>query len=204
MTEHNPALRKAISDALDEHMPNTKYGFANLLEKQTSAAIKEMKADLDKQLWGGAPPTNAAQYKYGTMKIPVTDEILKDLYMAPMRENIMTESTIMKYLQPKERKMSNESNIAIEAVRKRKEKRAKEVVEYVADFLEFTNFENGDIVTWTVVFPDSDKMYHYAALKGGSLWYITGDSYKFTTDDLVSKVTELALRGTVVFQDEPL
>ena len=96
----------------------------------------------------------------------------------------------------------DEANIALAAVRKRKEAKAADVVEAVGDYLEGTDWEDGNTIAWTVEFHDTQgRTYHYVAVRGGNRWYITGDAGKWNTESLTGHITELALRGTLMFED---
>lgn len=209
-------LRRCLTEAVNLHMPHlpdshepkyktateaaiyadSKHAFANLLERKVKEAKAELEADLNKKLFGEPVKKVAAT-------VPFTQEMLRDAYMKPLTEQVFRESPILSYLnnQTKEKKMSDET-IAAEAVKKRKEARAADVVEIIGDFLEGAEWENGDTTSWSVKFHDTpDKTYNYVALRGGNRWYITGDGYKYSTDELVEKITTLALRGEVESPD---
>jgi hypothetical protein len=194
----------------------------SLLEKKVKEAKEEMSQELNKQLFGSPPPQPDSELKRiiraaveehmpnthttgtnATTYTPMFQAYLSSSTTA-LKQNIFDGSPLRTHLKEMEKEMSNEATIAAEAVRKRKEAKAEETVEYIGDFLESSDWVDGDTVDWTVEFPESDKVYHYVALKGGARWYITGDGAKYSTDDLIGKITELALRGKVTFGPETM
>jgi hypothetical protein len=127
---------------------------------------------------------------------------LTDLMKKQIEEQIFREHPLLKQLRinkEKERAMYDDEEIARKAVGKRKEARAKLVAEKVGEYFEDSEWGNGDLACWSVVFTATpDRTYHYVAVKGGSWWYITGDSSRYSVDDIVEKIVTLSLKGTVV------
>ena len=95
-----------------------------------------------------------------------------------------------------------ETNAAWDAVNKRKEKKAEARVELVGDFLDDTEWGDGDTLEWTVAFDTNpDKVYRYAAIRGGPHWYITGDATKYTSDGLTARLVGWSFDGKVMIGD---
>jgi hypothetical protein len=149
---------------------------------------------------GGEPPKY--KYDYGNVAMSGMDKLIKEQYMPDIEKNLFQETPMMRAWK-KEREMGmDEANIALEAVRKRKEAKAADVVEAVGDFLENTDWEDGDTLRWTVEFyVTQGKTFHYVAVRGGNRWYITGDAGKWDTDSLTGHIATLALKGTLMFED---
>ena len=146
--------------------------------------------------WG---TTNHYKYGYGKVTMSGMDKLIKEQYMPAIEKNLFQETATMRMM--KEREM-DEANIALEAVRKRKEAKAADVVKAVGDYLEGMDWEDGNTIYWTVEFHDTPgKTYHYVAVRGGNRWYITGDAGKWNTECLTGHITELALKGTLMFED---
>jgi hypothetical protein len=144
-------------------------------------------------------------YKYNHVAIPFSKEMMDD-YKTKITENIYGESPLMKYLNKEKEKEMSDIDIVNKVINERKEAKTKEVVEYLDGHFGSIDYDNGDLVTWNVIFNDGDKEYCYAAIRGGRKWYITHDREDYTTEELIAKIAELALRGDVWFDgaDDPL
>lgn len=186
-----------------------KSDILRLLDTKVEAVEAALRQELQDQLFGRKPEKNplrqaiADAYDETTFNNAMSATL--DKRKQDITENIFTESPILAAL--RKEPMSNERSVAQEAVDKRKEKKAKAVVEVVGNFLDNEDWENGDTIAWKVNFhSNADKTYHYVAVKGGYHWYVTGTATQYTNDELLVKLTTLALEGRVVVDgwDDPL
>jgi hypothetical protein len=194
----------ATYTVIDECRQFGKNDILSLLDHKIREAEREIKADLHAQLYGRKPETNplrqaiADAYDQVTMG-QVIDKTL-NTYKDRITEQIFTESPILKGLSNlrQEKDMTDSNTIARAAVDKRKEKRAKDRVEALGDYLDGIDWEDGDTISWSVRFKtNADKRYNYVAVKGGPSWYITGDSCRYGNDELTAKIVALSLDGKV-------
>jgi hypothetical protein len=187
--------------------------YYDLLNKKVAEAEANLKAELHSQLWGRKPESNPLRQTIANAYDQVTYETVTSstlsAYKDRISQQIFSESPILKGLaslrQEKEVTINSSNAIALEAVAKRKEKRAKTRVAFVGDYLEDNEWEDGDTVSWTVNFhTNAAKTYHYVAVRGGYYWYITGDAAKYTPSDLTAKIVALSLDGKLVLDGDPL
>lgn len=98
---------------------------------------------------------------------------------------------------PQERPMPA---ITDDAVRKaRSELREEQAKQLLADVEgEFAEFDltPGTVVTASVEFPDKDKTYQYAWIKGEKSWYRTFSSTVYTTEMVVDEIVHLTLESS--------
>lgn len=186
-----------------------KSDILRLLDTKVEAVEAALRQELQDQLFGRKPEKNplrqAIADAYDETTFNNAMSVTLDKYKQDITENIFTESPILAAL--RKEPMSNERSVAQEAVDKRKEKKAKAVVEVVGNFLDNEDWENGDTIAWKVNFhSNADKTYHYVAVKGGYHWYVTGTATQYTNDELLVKLTTLALEGRVEVDgwDDPL
>lgn len=157
--------------------------FAALVDRLTQQAIIEMQGEMETKIFGSTPTISSGPLAYAPRSRPTQYWALNN--------------------KPESKDM-NDSDIARRAVEKRKEERAALVAEVIGSFFEGSEWASGDYVSWSVSFHETpDKTYNYVAVRGGSRWYVTGDSSPYTVDGIVTRIVDLALRGTIVSPDFP-
>lgn len=150
------------------------------LKREQQKAVDAIAADLERELFGSK-----------TMK---RNEGLRRIIADAYEEHT-----------PKEAEVSTE-DIVRKAVDKKKEERAENLVEYLTSFFDNGEFVDGDTIGWSTKFRNNDKVYRYAAVKSGGMWYITNRTSAFDDMAMVEVISTLAIDGTVVMDgdDEPL
>lgn len=208
---NEPKGKTATFTVLDECRSWDSTPYYDLLNKKVAEAEASLKAELHAQLYGRKPESNPLRQAIADAYDQVTHEaaISRTLstYKDQISKQIFMESPILAALNRQEKDVTENRSVAQAAMDKRREKKAKAVVELLGDFLDDEHWEDGDTIAWVVNFHSNpDKTYHYVALKGGYHWYVTGTATRYTNDELVVKLTTLALEGRVVIDswDDPL
>jgi hypothetical protein len=177
---------------------------SRLLDAQIEQATQELKYRLDSEMWGSHTHSPRQTGKFDALVSTSFNEMVSKFYGPSMKQNLYASSPLLTAItQKQEKTMTDDTVIAREAVHKRKVARAEAAADTLFEYLDNIEVDDGSTISWTVVFADTPTTtYHYVAVRGGTRWYITGDSSKYSTDDLIEKIIGLALRGTVVVDED--
>lgn len=154
--------------------------FNDLLRGQMEKASREMAQRLERQLFG---PTDATK-------------IIRDTYQKQIEENLFRENTLLKHL--KESTMSESTAAVAEARAERKQEQAKQLLAHIEAEIGQFEIVPGVLITARVEFPDNDKVYRYAWIRGDKRWYRTYSTNTYSTADVIDELVRLTLDADVV------
>lgn len=84
-----------------------------------------------------------------------------------------------------------------DVVSKRRAKKIEKIVDEVEAVLDQIPSEDGYIVAWSAKFKTGDKVYRYAAIQSGGVWWVTNRTGSITRDQLLEMLVEQRMEATV-------
>lgn len=84
-----------------------------------------------------------------------------------------------------------------DVVSKRRAKKIEQIVDEVEAVLNQIPHDDGFIVAWNAKFKTGDKVYRYAAIQTGGVWWVTNRTGSITRDELLELLVEQRMEATV-------
>lgn len=149
---------------------------------------------------GGDYITIAPNTTYTTTRLDFNNLVNQQMkhYARELERQLYEPSTILEHLKKhKENTMSDTHKAVAKARLEAKEAQAKQLLDHIeAEIGQYAPLRPGALINAQVRFPDRDKVYQYAWIKGERYWYRTYSTTEYSTEDVVDELVRLVMDST--------